>query len=135
MNKPAIILLSLFLVVCSSCVSKEAYNELENQCNQLRREKRSVEEEYSNLISKYNTLVDEYNELLDNYNVTASDNDWNRYASEDKDRRLNDLLNHVNALNDRISELDVLLQRIKLICSGKTDDTSNGVNYILRDYR
>ena len=135
MKKSALFVLPLLLVVSFSCVSNGKYNELEYQYNRLEEEKNDVEDEYSNLVSKYNTLVEKYNSLLEDYNETVSDNDWNQIVSEDKDRRLNDLLNYVNRQNDRISELDVLLQRIKLICSGKTDDTSNGVNYILRDYR
>lgn len=134
MKKTVIILLSLFVVVSSSCVSKGTYNELENQYNRLEREKRDVEDEYSNLVSKYNELVEKYNGLLDDYNETVSDNEWNRYASEDKDRRLDALLNHVNKQSNRISELTTYLERIKYICTIWNNETSRAIKSTLEDY-
>lgn len=135
MKKTVNILICIFVVVCSSCVSKESYNDLEYQYSQLEEEMHNVEGKYTSLISKYNNLVEEYNSLLDNYNESVSDNNWNRMVSQDKDRRLNDLLDYANAKNDRISELEVILNRIKVVCNGRTDDTSIQVNYLLRDYR
>ena len=67
MNKSALFVLPLLMVVSLSCVSNGKYNELEYQYSRLEEEKQSIENEYSSLVNKYNNLVNKYNSLLNDY--------------------------------------------------------------------
>lgn len=81
MNKLVRILLLFFVVVCSSCVSRNTHSELQIDYSKLEQEKREVEREYSNLVSKYNALVEKYNGLLDDYNDTQFSYETQNYKT------------------------------------------------------
>jgi len=53
------------ILLCSSCVSKDKYDTLENDMNKL-------EKEYDNLVDEYNALVNKYNSLVDDYKTVRS---------------------------------------------------------------
>lgn len=130
----------LFLVFSAfACVSQSEYNSLETDYNRLEKDYKALQTEFYNLHGAYSELKSRYEELDEEYDNVVSDysisKQMNRMENDDKDRRLDDLLNYVNKQNEKIAELDVLLRRVKAIVSGRTDDTSYGINYVLRDYQ
>ena len=128
-----------FFFSAVACVSQSEYNSLETDFNRLEKDYKALQTEFYNLHGAYSDLKSRYEELDEEYDNIVSDysisKQINRMENDDKDRRLDDLLNYVNRQNEKIAELDVLIRRVKVICSGRTDDTSNMVNYTLREYQ
>lgn len=79
MKKYIYVTFFLAIIMCSSCVSKDKYDALENDMNKL-------EKEYDNLVDEYNALVNKYNSLNDDYEEIKSEantimNNFNRLRS------------------------------------------------------
>lgn len=122
MNRLVIILATLFLVICPSCVSSGTYNDLEYRYNLLENSMRNKEDEYSDLVSKYNSLVNKYNSLLEDYNDTQDSYESQSYNT----RKQEDIIDRAKDALDKLKRDFYYFQRGQ--CD--TDDIERDINSI-----
>lgn len=74
-NKYTII--TLLLIVVTSCVSPKVYKNLEDRYATLKKENRNLQEEYNALLKAKNTAENQYNTTKDDYDAAIADrNRW-----------------------------------------------------------
>lgn len=75
--KNKFVILTLLLIIVTSCVSPKVYKDLEDKYATLKKENRSLQDEYNNLLKTKNKAENELKQIQDDYNnAIANRNNW-----------------------------------------------------------
>ncbi|OIQ29978.1 MAG: cell envelope biogenesis protein OmpA [Bacteroidetes bacterium MedPE-SWsnd-G2] len=102
MIKKAVIL-SLTLVLATSCVSKKIYTDLENKYANLKKENRALGEENDDLLSAKNQLQNDFEKLQSEYNAAVAQRDKLKNEHEALKLNYDNLTNSYDALEKNSS--------------------------------